>query len=402
MSHGNLTDLSFPLDHFIQVKRELASDFKDIRKAKSHWSAIRHTLAADKQVWLDEQFKSSFESITISSSEHLENTLASLRSLVERGASARLLGNDELGPYNLAMLIKDIQAISKKESLGPAREIVRLTIVAEADLRSQKAYVGNGGATAMEWSSAYLAGGMGGLQNTDQYECCYTILSWIIEDESVRNAEHRIFATFLANLRNPPEALPWQEKSILKMICLGYSPLGSGDIYQSSSLFSNIAAINVTWLTILFPYRNEHLEEYLATLEPHVTGEMAQDLINAFTSNNKARKHFRAFFSLRPHWLLKFIIESAPGIVFSLVKRNEQDLLAPFLKNFRAAMINIKDEKGNTLLHQAVLCKSPAQNTIRLLLEANLSLQAVNNEGLSPLALALKNNKTGLAKWLDR
>lgn len=399
MSRGNLTTPAFPLESFIQIHKDITSDLKDLRKEKSYWSTVRQSLASEKQDWLDEQFKTAFENIDTGSLAQPEHLLTSLRTLVQKGASARLLGNNELGPYNLAMLIKDIPSFTTRASLDIATEIIRLSIVAEADLGAQKAYVGNGGATSMEWVCAYLAGGLGGLQNSDQYEYCYTILSWIAGNESVRNTEAGAFTTFLAHLRHQPEALHWQEKSILKMMCLGYSPV-SNSVYQSTSLFSNIAALNVKWLTILFPYEHEHLQEYLTKLKPNITEEIVKDLINSFTSDNKARKHFRAFFSLRPHWLLKFIIETVPGVVFNLVKRNEKDLLIPFLKSFRAALVNLKDEKGNTLLHQAILCKSPVQNTIQLLLEAKFSLQDLNKEGLTPLELALKNNKTGLVKWL--
>ena len=41
------------------------------------------------------------------------------------------------------------------------------------------------------------------------------------------------------------------------------------------------------------------------------------------------------------------------------------------------------------------------ENTIRLLRDARFSLQAVNREGLTPLALAVKNNRTELVKWLN-
>ena len=398
MSHGNPIALEFPLDQFIQINRDITSDLRTLGKERSGWLTVRRAQTPEKLDWLDEQFKATFEAINTGSPAQLEDTLASLRRFVQKGASARLLGNDELGPYNLAMFIKDIPAFTTKASLDIATEIIRLSIVAGADLGSQKAYVGNGGATSLEWVCAYLAGGMGELPNSDQYECCYTMLSWIAGSETARNTH--AFTTFLAHLRNLPEALYWQEKSILKLISLGYSPVSADAIYQSTSLFSHIAAIDVKWLTILFPYENEHLQEYLTNLKPNITEEIVKDLINGFTSDNKARKHFKSFFSLRPHWLLKFIIESAPGIVFNLVKRNEKEMMIPFLKNFRAAMINLKDEKGNTLLHQAILCKSPVQNTIQLLLEARFSLQALNNEGLTPLELALKNNKTGLVKWL--
>jgi ankyrin repeat protein len=122
--------------------------------------------------------------------------------------------------------------------------------------------------------------------------------------------------------------------------------------------------------------------------------------MNGFTSSNKTRKHFKAFFSIKAHWLLQYIIESMPEVIFGLVKRNEQDMLVPFLKNFKLAMISLRDANGNTLLHQAVLCRGLVENTIQLLRNARFSLEAINNEGLTPLALAMKSNRTDLIKWL--
>jgi ankyrin repeat protein len=75
-------------------------------------------------------------------------------------------------------------------------------------------------------------------------------------------------------------------------------------------------------------------------------------------------------------------------------------MLVPFLKNFKPAMIELRDANDNTLLHEAVLCRGLVENTIQLLRNARLSTEVVNNEGLTPLALAMKNNRTDLIKWL--
>jgi ankyrin repeat protein len=99
--------------------------------------------------------------------------------------------------------------------------------------------------------------------------------------------------------------------------------------------------------------------------------------------------------------LLQYIVASAPDVIFDLVKRNEQDMLIPFLKNCKPAILELRDEGGNTLLHHAVLSRGLMENTIQLLRNARFSLQAVNKEGLTPLAIAVKNNRTELIKWLN-
>lgn len=109
------------------------------------------------------------------------------------------------------------------------------------------------------------------------------------------------------------------------------------------------------------------LQHYLHAMQTHLSKEMIPHLVNSFTSSNKGRKHFKAFFSLRPHWLLRTIISTSPETIFRLVARNEKELLAPFLKHFKPAMAALRDAKGHTLLHQAMQGKGRVSNTLRLL-----------------------------------
>ena len=396
MFHNELIELAFPIEDFIRIKKEIAAAQHERNAATLAWAKTRTSLSATETASLDLQFKTVFEEI-----ENLSvpaEKLESISQLVQQGASAKLLGNHELESYNLAMFIKHIPAITKKADLDIASQLIRLTIIAGADLNTQKAYAGNGGAYSIEWLSEFLAGTGNGLQNEDQYACCYELLSWLARD----HAEHiHPFTLLLACLRKlSPEITYWQQKSILKMIALGYSPV-TESIYQSTPLFSRIAAIYVPWLTLIFPFENDLLASYIASVQEQLTEETVAQLVNAFTSNQKARKHFKAFFSLRPHWLLTYIIEKNPSLIFNLVKRNEKELLAPFLKHYKNALINIRDEQGNTLLHQAVLSRVPAEQTMQLLLQSKFSQQAVNAEGLTALDLALRNNKKKLIGLLQ-
>jgi ankyrin repeat protein len=47
-----------------------------------------------------------------------------------------------------------------------------------------------------------------------------------------------------------------------------------------------------------------------------------------------------------------------------------------------------------------VLSRGLVENTIQLLRYSGISLQATNREGLTPLSLAMKNNRTELIKLL--
>jgi hypothetical protein len=351
------TGLDFPMESFLQIKREIISDRLELEKEKDQWATVRASLTKEEADRSDEQFRDEFEKISLDNPDH---TFLSLQTLVKKGASARLLGNYELGDYNLAMLIKDIPVINDIDS---AYKIIRITIIAGANLQLQKAYAGNGGSVSIEWLSLYLAGIE--LKNKQQYICCYKILSWITENDRYP------FTLFIAHLREAEGMEDWQKKTMLKLMCLGYSPLLPDNVYQSASLFSHIAVINASWLTLLFPYEHDQLKQYLTILKANTTEEIVKHLINAFTSSNKTRKHFRAFFSLRPHWLLKFIVESVPEVLYNLVKRNEKELLIPFLKYFQPAMIKLRNEKGHSLLEHAMQSRGLMENTIQLLRRAN-------------------------------
>lgn len=395
-------ELDFPMETFLQVKQKLQSDRNDLEREKAVWLQVRSTLNETQANVLDEQFKVEFEKLgglhLWAESGALQPFLQTLHQLVQKGASASLLGNHELGTYNLAMLIQGISWVTGKASLDMVADMIRLTIIAGADLNAQKGYVGNGGALCVELVSEYLARGIGdtALFNLDQYECYYKIFPWLVDNTNLNP-----FNLFIACLRDSREVAGFKERTMLMMMSLGFSSFTTDDIYQSASLFSRIAAINVNWVTLLFPFEDDRLKPYLSALQLNMTAEVVMNLMNGITSSNKTRKHFKAFFSIKAHWLLQYIIESMPEIIFGLVKRNEQDMLVPFLKNFKPAMIALRDANGNTLLHQAVLCRGLVENTIQLLRNARLSLEAINNEGLTPLALAMKNNRTDLIKWLQ-
>lgn len=392
-------ELAFPVESFLQIKEEVISNRKDLEKEQSLWLSVRRSIKEEDVNQLDEQFKSTFEELgqlfLNADLTGLENILASLQTLVQKGASAKLLGNDELGTYNLARLIKHIAMITNSSSLELTCKIIRITIVAGADLKAQKAYAGNGGSISIEWICLYLAVGIGReyyTLNPDQYECYYRIFCWIIEDQQEIDTDNP-FSVFLINLREAPEVLDIQEKIMLRMIYLKLSPFPHGKL----SWFNRI---NLKWISILFPYENDYIKPYLKVVKKDLNEEAVKGLINSCTSSNAGRKYFKTYFSLHPHWLLEFIIQSLPATIFDLVRRNEKDLLIPFLKHFKSAMINLKDENGNTLLHQAVAGRGLMENIIQLLLQTKLSPHTINNDGLTPLGIALKNNKTDLIRLL--
>jgi hypothetical protein len=372
--------LDFPMKAFLQVKEEMLAARAALNKEKAEWQAVRDALDEAAAHTLDEAFKAAFEKLdelfrSVRAST-LEEVLQTLRGLVQKGASAQLLGNHELGAFNLAMLVKQLDSITEKEALELAGEIIRLTITAGAGLYAQKAYAGNGGSNSLEWLCLYLAGGVSSdlyLSTTDQYNCCYKIFPWIADDEDIARVHLQHFypfEQFMGALRESREVEDLQEQMILRWISLGYPPVVSDGQHIHPYFFSRLATLHVQWLTMLFPFEEEPLQAYLNKLKKCLNVPIAQSLLNGFTSNHKARKHFKAFFSRRPHWLLQWIITSAPEIVFSLVKRNEQDMLAPFLKHFKRELAGLRNAEGLTLLQHAQSGRRVTEHTIELLRRA--------------------------------
>lgn len=354
----------FPISSFLEIKKHFSTEQKKFEKEKAIWKTIRASLTETEANQLDEQFKTIFETTT-------DPQL--LEQLMKKGASARLLGNDELGSHNLAMVVRELVDAKTKEDLEIAAGIIRTTIIAGADLNSQKAYWGNGGAIAIIWLCVYLARALdtyGDLKTLDQYHYCYRIFTWVADNTAVTEAmqgDWHPFYVFLNCLKKSPEVEDLQEKLILQMMGLDWTIFTSTHEHLSTSFFSRIINFNPGFLTLLVPYEHKQLESYLDVVQKNISPMVIKNFLNGFTSNNKARKHFRAFFSLRPHWLLQLIITSAPETVFNLVKRNEQDLLVPFLKHYKREIAELRDEKKQTLLQHAMASRGVVENTIQLL-----------------------------------
>ena len=201
-------ELNFPMEKYGQVKQETITLLTALEKAKVDWLRVRSTLDPLQTNELDEQFKVAFEQRgdKFGSSMEWQEIAEKLQSLVLQGAAASLLDDHELGSYNLATLISQMDSITDTTVQGLATKIIWLTIIAEANLRTQKAYAGNGGAISLEWICVYLASGIGDyrLQDLDQYTCCYAIFGWIINDfPRAQSTDHFFpFNTFLACLKN--------------------------------------------------------------------------------------------------------------------------------------------------------------------------------------------------------
>lgn len=277
---------------------------------------------------LDVAFKQAFEAL-----RNTKDYTAVIR-LLRKGASARLLETNELGSYNLAMLINDLAGITDREELDMAVEVIRLSIAAGADIIHQKEYAGNGGAPAIQFLCINLGRALTEMTKY-QYTCCYNLFPLI-----AAHSDRDELNIYLSYLSPHPEIKDMQDHLLVQMQELGWKLREEPDTWLFRSLLQRD-------ITILFKLDYHSLNE---------TG--IQQLLNGFTSTPTARKVFRT----QAHKeMLKTIMERSPLAVFNLIKRNERDMLVPFLKHFKKeiaaqhTLLQVKgvEEKTKQLLRQA-------------------------------------------------
>ncbi|ACU60355.1 hypothetical protein [Chitinophaga pinensis] len=376
----------FPISTYITLQKELNTERASLEKEKADWNLVRATLSEAEAEELDNRFCTDIEylirTIYNPTAPPLLEYRNSLRALVKQGASARLMSTHELDGYNLAMFIKDIYRINGEEELDLAADIVRTTIIADADMEHQKAYVGNGGITSIEQVCAYLAIGVNwefAKLTIEQYGFCYRIFPWLAQRQDPLISEHgeynEPYHLFRRMLRSSPDVEDLQEKTLLRIMSLGWTPFSITDEWLSARAFAQVALANYRLLTMLIPYEREELQPYLDIARERINPVIVKYLLNAFTSDKKIRKHVRTFFSHRPHWLLKKILSETPETIFDLVRRNEQDLLIPFLKHYKQDIIALRNKDDQTLLQYAVKCRSTVENTIQLLRQTGIAEQ---------------------------
>jgi len=423
MKDGKLVGFDFPMGAFLAQGAAIQVHRQGFVREREAWKRARNGLADTGVV--DEQFRVAFEGLRRllrePCSPALVEAVEHLQSIVAQGGSAGSLGTHELGPFNLAMAIQEAEWITDEAVMALLGKVVRLTIVAGADLRAQKAYIGNGGCTSLEWLCLWLSGwgrrgesereGEGGdeeqglgerVKGTDGFY--YGIFADVLEGDMAMGEDDRrrvsnALIDFLVTVRASGVPREWQETILLRLMAYRLSPVLGDNVYMSASFFKRIAVFNVRWLGILFPFEQEPLQGYINTVKADLTPGILRDLVNAFTSSAESRKYFKAFF-LQRHWLMEAVVETVPAVIFNLVKRNEQDILKPFLKHFRPALLGLRDADGNTLLHAAVAAPGLMKNMVTLLLQNGFPAGVINHAQVTPRALAVKYKRHALIPLL--
>jgi hypothetical protein len=407
------TDYTFPLASFLAQRASIQTERQSLVRERATWKKTRDALDEAAAKGLDERFCDVFEALDRPLGQpctpETAAAVGALAELVAQGASARLLGNYELGSFNLAMAIRNSEDLRDDATAALLCRVVRLTIVANADLHAQKTYVGNGGCTSLEWLVWFLSGGWSGKLENDEhwqlkFQCCYTMFTWVLEAHlSTPPAEgvSRVnpLLHFLVTVQATVVPRARQEPVLLRLMAYGLSPVEPEDMYMRTAFFKRIAGFDISWIGLIFPYEQEPLRAYIAVVKANLTPPILEMMLNALTSNTELRRYFKAFFS-QPHWLLERVAEVAPAVIFNLVRRNEQELLKPFLKLYRPALLAMRDAAGNTLLHAAVMAPGVRKGLVTLLLQSGFPKQITNGAGVTPHALAVKYKRKALIPLL--
>lgn len=391
---NNFSSYRFPIEEYREIGKKLAQEKLSIEKEKEKWQKTRIQLSPEIQELLDQEFKQTFEKLQeffyhIGPFEDAELIFEELHRLTAQGASAATLDHYELGGFNVAGVVKELPGLASEKELNLAIRIVRLSLIADADVAKQKAYVGNGGAPSLYWLCEFLASNIGpqwpGLKNELQYEACFRIFRIILAASPEAAKKEDYNGDFRVMLRIHPGLQAIQKEVYLRLI---HTCLVKQDPNYHHNLFSGFTNLiktnSMEWLPMVFPYRDKELEAYIDLLcgtlkELNDAGK----ILNGFKATKEGRKFFNQYFSVQQHWLLSHIIEFHPEAVFGLVRGHEQEMLEPFLKNYKTEIQELRDKRGNTLLHAAALSGNSPGKIISRLIQAGLSPAVLNNEGES-------------------
>ncbi len=384
--------ITFSISTLIQAKQELERERKNLDKEKAAWAAIRNTLDTKIAATLDQQVVHIFEASLSRYFQYKEKPdirviLGELQQLYQQGASAGTLDQGELDGYNLADLIQDIPAVKDLADLPIVLEIIRLSIIANADIYHQKAYVGNGGSTSLELICVFLSWGLSdgssSVNTQEHYQACYKIFFWLIESPEVVAAKYTNFDPYVLftclhgnGYGNYAAVAPFHDKVSMAMVSLGFIPYNDWSRerwwWDVGTLAWDLGQQKAAWLPLFFPYEHELLKPFLQSWKKYLNPDAMKAMINNFSGTTSGRKTFKTYFSQGPHWLTAMMIQDIPDIIFDLVRRNEVYLLTPFFKTHKRKLGSLRNEKGQSILEYAAATRSVTEKTLQMIREAHL------------------------------
>lgn len=374
----------FPFDQFRKASQQLAQERKMIKAEQEKWQQVRSKVPPKQQAILDAEFKITFEQFQpfFYKITPFEDTafllLEKLKQLAEKGASGILLDPYELGGFNTAGVAKELPELNSEKQLDLASELIRICITTGADLSQLKAYVGNGGVPTLYWLCEYLARGIGQewnqLKNERQYKTTFRIFCWLLAGSPETSKVENYAAIFLERLKPDKQVHEFQLEAYFRLVRSGLVKMPPEHyISMFSGVGKFIKSNAYQWIPVLFPFEEKENGFYVFFLRECMQDSGGRNLLNGFKVNKEGRKYFSNYFNYQRHWLLTHILQHDPESIFGLVRGHEIELLEPFLKHYKKELVELRDKKGNTLLHAAVLSRNSPERIISRLIDIGLS-----------------------------
>ncbi|WP_372367988.1 hypothetical protein [Candidatus Uabimicrobium sp. HlEnr_7] len=382
----------FPVYLWQEIQSENTRIYLILESFQKRWKNIRSQLSLTDTERLDMAFKNEFENLERFFWGRKEQfniatrIFGSLQELVNMGASAEKLNKDASRGFNIAEAIRYFPSFTKQQDLDLANKIIWLTIQAGASLLEQRSYTRDLSVCCLinDMSKANVHP----LEQLYEYSYQITCLMFVSNiGIPMEDCDGLLFALLADNCQK-------DESKKIAMRLIKRITDTSFSYFSLSKILVNVVK-HKQWemIPILLPSL-PHMKNLTQIIREFASKEDIRGIINAFTLSKTGRNIFKHQF--QHHWLLQHTIDNYPGILFDLVKRREKTILETFCKKHRLKLINLKDTKGNTLLHIAASSNGKMKNIAKILLNAGADPTIKNNENVTPYDMVLKSRRSDL------
>ncbi|MDF1667512.1 MAG: hypothetical protein P1V97_37585 [Planctomycetota bacterium] len=364
-----------------------------------------------------------------------EGRLAQIEMLIEEGATTGFFEDYELGQYNYATAVRHF--LEGRFSNEPSRErdLIRsfhTLLHAGRAPWTNRAYVGNGGVTAIWWCFDYLGQVMSRRRlyqsisvSVDKLQSVYSLVSAITE---LTPQNDPVWGTFLEgfwtcfvprlrSLNRLEKELQLQMKSFydLGLHCT-FHKIGADAAHaywlgsQATHVFDSYHPISRTLDALVDSQNHEYLSQLLIYFEksegiladmsfpPEMREPALKNALGVFLRSRESRQLAIEFIQ-RSKWLRAFLVQST-FFSFALVEKRERRLLKAMLKHESRKMRQLRDADGRSLLLFACSQRVRNEKLIQLLLDHKFDPFSTDDSGLNAINLAKAHKKEGLARLM--
>ncbi len=338
-----------------------------------------------------------------------------LESLAQKGATTSAFPDDELSSGNFALVVD--QFLSDEIQPNDIKEFIRaaeIVVKAGKAFVTNRAYVGNGGATAGSLILEYFA--QGGLsastpkpQGPEKLNAVFDLLEIMTaHGYDLRRDfwdEHFGFAVLLRDTEESrATAVVEKQRAVVDLALKQGLPR-----FDVETTAEGVGRALSTLKAVLRCGRHDILHDFLAPLRGNaalhawlgaqtLAADLSENVLNLFLRSPNDRKLLKKLVESYPfirNWSL------TPSVLFLLVEKKEKDILQRLLQLDAKKMTAARNEEGDSLLHHLCRVKGLTAGIAQSFLAGGFDKYAVNRFGETPLAVALKANNSALVVALS-